>query len=93
MSNKNDYFLKRVLLVQTYDAIYYEEGNHSKCHKRLWNRACGLFCISYSTYLNYLKRDTSGVPPLNSIEIDTLVDFAAKLDANRRKILSRDFYH
>lgn len=87
MSYKKDYYLRRVMLVQTYDAMYFEKGNQRKCHKSIWRKACALFYLSYSTYMHYLKKETSGVPPITDQEIDLMMDFAARLDANRRKIV------
>lgn len=87
MAYKDDYRLRRIMLVQVYDTIYFEKGNQSRCHKRIWQKASAMFCISYPTYLHYLKKNTSDMPPITDREIDILVDFAIRLDLNRRKIV------
>ena len=91
MAYNKDYYLRRVRLVQLYDAVYFEKGNHSRCHKRIWQKADGLFCISYPTYMHYLKVDTSAVPHITSQEIDLLLDFAARLDQHRKRIAEGEF--
>ena len=73
MKYHNRYLKLRKKCVQIFDAMYFEPENHSKCHKRNWERmGCFVFGISYETYLKYLKSDTSNVPEVPSEAVDMM---------------------
>lgn len=73
MKNHNHYRILREKCAQIFDSMYYEPENHSKCHKRNWERmGCFVFGVSYHTYLQYLRTDTSHIPDIPSEAVDMM---------------------
>lgn len=51
--------------VQTLDRLFYEKGNHQRCHKQVWRQhGYSIFGVSYPTYMKWLKIDVRGIPDL-----------------------------
>lgn len=83
MAYKKSYLRYRVQAVQEFDRMYYEKENHSKCHRKAWERGRRIFGISYETYLDYLKWDVSDLPPMPPEAQDELRKMAEKSDRAR----------
>ncbi len=80
MKNHNHYRILREKCAQIFDSMYYEPENHSKCHKRNWERmGCFVFGVSYRTYLRYLQTDTSHVPDIPSEAVDMMQELIDEL--------------
>lgn len=94
MTYNNFYQRLRIKCVQIFDSMYYEKENHSKCHKRNWERMGRfIFGISYETYLSYLKMDTSDIPPIPNETVSmlqVLIDELLARDPSNGKTSSRD---
>ena len=85
MKNHNHYRVLREKCAQIFDSMYYEPENHSKCHKRNWERmGCFVFGVSYETYLKYLKTDTSGIPDIPSQAVDMMQSLINELLAREK---------
>lgn len=75
----NSYQRLRVRAVQEFDRMFYEPHNQHRSHKSIWRgMGCFIFGLSYQSYLSYLRKDVSDVPPLPSEALRALERFAAR---------------
>ena len=75
----NHYHRLRVTAIQQFDAIFYEKGNLRRCHYRIWyDLAQHIWGISYKSYLNSLRKDTSDIPDVPSKAVDAVHELVKK---------------
>ncbi len=80
MSYFNGYQRLRVKAIQQFDAIFYEKGNLRRCHYRIWHDlAQHIWGISYKSYLNTLRKDTSDIPNMPSRAVEAVHKLTTQL--------------
>lgn len=85
MGYHNFYQRLRVKAVQEFDRLYYEKENHRRCHKQNWlKKGQFIFGVSYDTYLEYLKADTSDIPAVPSEAVEAMQCYIEALAAREQ---------
>lgn len=70
--------------------MYYEKENHRRCHKQNWlKKGQFIFGVSYDTYLEYLKADTSDIPDVPSEAVEAMQRYIESLVAREKSTEKR----